>query len=105
MVGQGVLRECLLDPEAESVLIIGRSATGQQHEKLHEIISAIFLISLELRIGFRATTHAFFCLGVSAAGMKEEAYRRVTYDLTISVAGTSPANPGMTFIRVGCEYR
>jgi len=28
----------------------------------------------------------FFCLGVSAAGMNEQAYRRVTYDLTISLA-------------------
>ncbi len=37
MVGQGVLRECLLDPEVENVLTIGRNATGQQHEKLHEI--------------------------------------------------------------------
>jgi uncharacterized protein YbjT (DUF2867 family) len=34
MVGQGVLRECLLDPEVESVLAIGRNPVGQQHEKL-----------------------------------------------------------------------
>jgi hypothetical protein len=30
----------------------------------------------------------FFCLGVSSVGMKEERYRRVTYDLTVSVAKT-----------------
>lgn len=29
MVGQGVLRECLLDPEVERVLAVGRKATGQ----------------------------------------------------------------------------
>ena len=29
MVGQGVLRECLLDPEVEAVLVVGRGATGQ----------------------------------------------------------------------------
>ena len=34
MVGQGVLRECLLDPEVETVLAIGRNVTAQQHEKL-----------------------------------------------------------------------
>jgi len=39
MVGQGVLRECLLDRDVEAVLTIGRSATGQQHAKLQEIIS------------------------------------------------------------------
>jgi hypothetical protein len=38
MVGQGVLRECLLDPEIEGVLSIGRTPTGQTHEKLHEMI-------------------------------------------------------------------
>jgi len=43
----------------------------------------------------------FFCLGVSAVGLKEEAYRRVTYDLTLTVAEALVArNPGMTFIYV-----
>ncbi len=37
MIGQGVLRECLLDPGVERVVTIGRSATGQQHAKLTEI--------------------------------------------------------------------
>jgi uncharacterized protein YbjT (DUF2867 family) len=101
MVGQGVLRECLLDPEVESVLAIGRNATGQSHEKLHEIaLSNLFdLSSADDRLsGYDA---CFFCLGVSSVGMKEEAYRRVTYDLTISVARTlSRLNPGMTFIYV-----
>ena len=38
MVGQGVLRECLLDADVEQVLAIGRSGTGQQHPKLKEIV-------------------------------------------------------------------
>jgi len=101
MVGQGVLRECLLDPEVERVLVIGRRATGQEHEKLHEIVlSDLFELSaMEGRLsGYDA---CFFCLGVSAVGMKEESYRRVTYDLTISVARIlARLNPGMTFIYV-----
>jgi uncharacterized protein YbjT (DUF2867 family) len=101
MVGQGVLRECLLDPEVESVLVIGRNATGQKHEKLHEIVLSdlVDLSAIEGRLsGYDA---CFFCLGVSAVGMKEESYRRVTYDLTISVARImSRLNPGMTFIYV-----
>ena len=40
MVGQGVLRECLLAPDVERVLAIGRSGTGQQHEKLRELVHA-----------------------------------------------------------------
>jgi uncharacterized protein YbjT (DUF2867 family) len=101
MVGQGVLRECLLDPEVESVLLVGRNATGQQHEKLYEIVhdDLFDLSAIEGRLS--AYDACFFCLGVSAVGMKEEAYRRVTYDLTISVARIlARLNSGMTFIYV-----
>jgi uncharacterized protein YbjT (DUF2867 family) len=101
MVGQGVLHECLVDPEVKSVLTIGRNATAQRHEKLHEIVHQNLsdLSAMEGKLsGYDA---CFFCLGVSAVGMKEEAYQRVTYDLTISVARTlSRLNPGMTFIYV-----
>ena len=91
MVGQGVLREGLLDPEVESVLTLGRNATAQQHEKLHKIVlNDLFdLSSIEGKLsGYDA---CFFCLGVSSVGMKKEAYRRVTYDLTITVAGPTAA--------------
>jgi uncharacterized protein YbjT (DUF2867 family) len=101
MVGQGVLRECLLDPEVESVLAIGRNGTLQQHEKLHEVVRNDLsdLSAIEGKLsGYDA---CFFCLGVSAAGMKEEAYGRVTYDLTISAALTlAKVNPTMTLIYV-----
>ena len=101
MVGQGVLRECLLDPDVRSVLSIGRSTTGQQHEKLREIVHEDFsdfsAIESELS-GFDA---CFFCLGVSSAGMTEEQYERVTYDFTMAAAQTlARLNPGMTFIYV-----
>ena len=38
MVGQGVLRECLLDPDIESVETVGRSSTGAHDPKLREIV-------------------------------------------------------------------
>jgi uncharacterized protein YbjT (DUF2867 family) len=101
MIGQGVLRECLLDPEVESVLAIGRNAIKQQHEKLHVIVLKPLtdLSSVENRLsGYDA---CFFCLGVSSAGMSEDDYRRVTYDLSLSVAATlARLNPAMTFIYV-----
>ena len=82
------MRECLLDPDVASVLAIGRAPAGQQDVKLLEIVHPDLsdLASIENRLaGFDA---CFFCLGVSAAGMNEQAYRRVTYDLTVSAAGT-----------------
>jgi uncharacterized protein YbjT (DUF2867 family) len=101
MVGQGVLRECLLDPEVESVLAIVRSSSLPQHDKLREIVqhdlSDLSAIGDRLA-GFDA---CFFCLGLSSVGMKEEKYRRVTYELTVSVAKTlAKLNPTMTFIYV-----
>lgn len=104
MIGQGVLRECLLDPEVSGVLAVGRSATGQRHPKLREIVHADLydLAPLEAELaGFDA---CFFCLGVSAAGMQEAEYRRVTYDLTLGAARTlARLNPAMTFIYVSGE--
>ncbi len=38
MVGQGVLRECLRDPQVEIVLLIGRSSAVVTHEKVREIV-------------------------------------------------------------------
>ncbi len=31
MIGQGVLRECLLDDRVSQVLTVGRATTGQAH--------------------------------------------------------------------------
>ena len=43
----------------------------------------------------------FFCLGVSAAGMNETEYTRLTYDLTLGWAKVlARINPAMTFIYV-----
>jgi hypothetical protein len=49
MVGQGVLRECLLDPRVERVLSIGRGVTGQSNSKLREIVHGDFLDFSPLR--------------------------------------------------------
>ena len=101
MVGQGVLRECLLAPEVESVLSVGRSSTGQQHPKLREVVHADLNGLTPIQDHLQGYDACFFCLGVSSAGMSEEDYRRVTYDLTIAVAHTlARLNPGMTFIYV-----
>ena len=101
MVGQGVLRECLLDPDVESVLSVGRSATGQQHVKLRELVHRDFLDFSPIESELAGFDACFFCLGVSSAGMKEEAYRRITYDFTMAAARTlARLNPNMTFVYV-----
>jgi uncharacterized protein YbjT (DUF2867 family) len=101
MVGQGVLRECLLDPNVTEVLSIARSSVHQQNPKLRELIlpDIANLAGNEPELtGFDA---CFFCAGVSSVGMSEEKYTHLTYDLTLSFARTLvPLNPQMTFIYV-----
>ncbi|NHC43489.1 epimerase [Bacillus sp. MM2020_1] len=101
MVGQSALRECLEDDDIQEILAISRKCTNQQHDKLREIElkNVADLSSIEHVItGFDA---CFFCLGVSSVGMKEEEYRKITYDITLSVAKTlARLNPEMTFIYV-----
>ncbi len=104
MIGQGVLRQCLRDDSVDRVLAIGRSPLGVEHPKLRELVqpdpSDLSALEPELA-GYDA---CFFCLGVSSVGMKEDAYRRVTYDLTLAVARPlAAANPALTFVYVSGE--
>jgi uncharacterized protein YbjT (DUF2867 family) len=101
MVGQGVLRECLLDTDVESVVAIGRSGTGQKHAKLRDLLHDNFLDFSPIESQLSGFDACFFCLGISSAGMNEEDYRRVTYDFTLAAARVLvKLNPGMTFIYV-----
>jgi len=101
MVGQGVLRECLLDDGVEQVLTIGRVSTGQRHAKLREVVHKDLLDYSAIEGALSGYDACFFCLGVSAAGMTEQDYTRVTYDLTLAAARVlARLNPGMTFIYV-----
>ena len=101
MVGQGVLREGLLDRDVTEVMCVGRRPSGQTHPKLRELVvpDPGQLASVEAELsGFDA---CFFCLGVSSVGMSEADYRRVTYDLTLGAARTlARLNPQMTFVYV-----
>ncbi|QDF07701.1 MULTISPECIES: NAD(P)H-binding protein [Myxococcus] len=101
MVGQGVLRECLFAPDVERVLTVGRGATGQRHEKLTELVHTDlqdFSAVAEQLTGYDV---CIFSLGVSSAGMTEQAYRRVTFDLTLAAAqALGQYNPGMRFLYV-----
>jgi uncharacterized protein YbjT (DUF2867 family) len=104
MVGQGVLRECLLDPDVESVLAIVRSPLGQPHgkdERLREIIHSDFTDFSAIENQWSGYNACFFCLGVSSVGMSEKDYAHVTKDFTLAAAESlSRVNPNMIFIYV-----
>jgi uncharacterized protein YbjT (DUF2867 family) len=101
MVGQGVLRECLIDADVELVQTVGRTATGIPHPKLQEIVHTDLWNYAPVEAGFSGFDACFFCLGVSSKGMKDEEYKRVTYGITMAAADVvCRLNPKMTFIYV-----
>jgi len=101
MVGQGVLRECLLDPDVDRVLSIVRALTGQSHPKLRELVHKDFFDFSAIEGDLTGYDACFFCLGVSSAGMKEADYRHVTYGITMAAARVlARLNPAMSFIYV-----
>jgi uncharacterized protein YbjT (DUF2867 family) len=101
MLGQGALRECLLDDEVDSVLVVGRAATGRQHAKLRELVHEDLMELAPIEAELAGHDACLFCLGVSSAGMSERDYRRITYDLTLAVARTlARLSPDLAFVYV-----
>jgi uncharacterized protein YbjT (DUF2867 family) len=101
MVGQGVLRECLLDPGVEHVLAIGRRATGKQDPKLEELVLSDLQDFTPVADKLSGYDACFFCLGVTSVGMNEADYRKVTRDIPAAAGRVlAERNPGMTFVLV-----
>jgi uncharacterized protein YbjT (DUF2867 family) len=101
MVGQGVLRECLLDPAVQLLQTIGRAPTGAQNPKLKEIVRKDLFDYAEIENQLTGFDACFFCLGVSSTGMSEADYTRITYNLAVASAQTlARLNPQMTFVFV-----
>ena len=101
MVGAGVLRQCLLDPEVESVLSIGRKPSGVSHPKLRDLVRAD-MFDFSVNAGeLSGYDTCFFCLGVSSVGMSESEYTHLTYDLTLGWARVlARENPATKFLYV-----
>jgi uncharacterized protein YbjT (DUF2867 family) len=101
MVGQGVLRECLLAPDVTEVVAVGRTRLELEHPRLRQLVLADLFNLEPVEAELRGYDAGFFCLGVSSSGMNEAEYTRLTYDLTLAIARTlARLNPGMVFTYV-----
>lgn len=101
MVGQGVLRECLLDPDVHQVLSIVRNPTGQHHAKLRELAHTDFFDYSAIEPALTGFDACFFTLGITSAGISKQLYHHITYELTMEAAETlARLNPDMTFLYV-----
>ena len=88
MVGEGIMHECLLNPQVEQVLIVNRKPSGFTHLKLKEIIHPDFFDLSPIASQLAGYDACYFCLGVSSVGMKEPEYYKLTYTLTMHFAET-----------------
>jgi uncharacterized protein YbjT (DUF2867 family) len=101
MIGQGVLRECLLDPEVTAVLAIGRRPPGTEHPKLRGIVHDNLLHLAPIEAQLAGHDACFYCLGSTSVGMTEAEYTLVTYDVAMAAASAlARQSPGMTFVFV-----
>ena len=101
MVGKGVLFEAFNDPRITEIVAVNRSPLDFKHPKLREIIHQDFFNFEAFADEFKDAGAVLFCIGVSAVGMSEEKYSRLTYDLTMAFADVAKkANPNIRFIYI-----
>lgn len=98
MVGEGVLMECLDNPQVTQILVVGRKSIQKSHPKLSELLVPDFLKIGDYSENLKGYDACFFCAGISSVGMKEEDYVRITYDTTMIFAKTLLSlNPELVF--------
>lgn len=98
MVGKAVLIECLESTAVESILVINRNSLDMKHPKLTEILHADFTNLDPIKDQLKDYDACFYCMGVSALGMKEENYYRITYSTTeVFVKTLHELNSNMVF--------
>lgn len=101
MVGKGVLLECLDHPEITEVLSIGRNPSSLNHPKLKELLHKDFSEFASVSTQLAGFDACYACMGVSAAGLNEVQYTKMTYDFTMALASELyKISPEMTFTYV-----
>ncbi|MBR6346701.1 MAG: hypothetical protein IKR69_04860 [Bacteroidales bacterium] len=99
-VGEGVLLECLDNPEIDKVLSVSRRPCGHFHPKLEEYIVHDFMALRpgdEKLAGYDAV---FFCAGTTSVGKREEEYKIISHDIPLHFAEVVGPKEKMTFVYV-----
>lgn len=99
-VGEGVLLECLQNPEVEEVLVVGRRSCGVEHPKLQEyLLPDLLAIPMgDPRLaGYDA---CFFCAGITSVGTPADQYRAISYEIPLHLAKAMGPSAAKTFIYV-----
>lgn len=101
MVGQGVLRECLIADDVDEVVAIGRAPSGASHARLRDLVQPDLFDYRAIEDQLGHFDACFFCIGVTSFRMDEATYTHLTYDMTLAAATTlARLNPAMSFVYV-----
>lgn len=104
MIGSGTLIECLEHPDVESVLVIGRRSCGTSDPRVTEVLHDDFTDYEAVADQWAGCDAFLWCLGVSASGMSEDDYTRITDTFTMRAAEAFFAsNPDGVFCYVSGE--
>jgi nucleoside-diphosphate-sugar epimerase len=79
MVGHAVLIECLEDSSVKEILLINRRPTEIKHPKIKELLLKDFAEIPDHADQMAGCDACFHCMGVSAMGLKEAEYNKLTF--------------------------
>jgi uncharacterized protein YbjT (DUF2867 family) len=97
MVGHAVLIECLEDSSVKEVLLINRRPIATQHPKIKELLVKDFAEIPGYADQLAGYDACFHCMGVSAIGLKEAQYDKLTFGYSKILFDTLYKNtPDMT---------
>lgn len=83
MVGAGVMREALADPDVSDVLSVSRRPCGSTDPKLRELLVPDLFEFAAVETQLVGWDAAIWAVGISSVGLDEGAYARVTEELTL----------------------
>jgi len=86
MVGKGVLLECLESEKIENILVVNRNSINMQHPKLKEVLLKDFTKANTIKAELQGYDACFYCMGISALGLSEETYTKITFDTVAAFA-------------------
>lgn len=83
MVGASALREALRADDVEAVLSVGRRSCGVVHPKLRELLLPDLFDVASAKDQLASFDACIWAVGISSFRMNEEAYAKVTEELTL----------------------
>ncbi|HCX24581.1 MAG: epimerase [Flammeovirgaceae bacterium] len=98
MIGKGILLECIDDASIETIVLLNRNPIDVKSGKIKEVLLKDFTQIESVKDQLGLIDACFHCMGVSALGLSEEEYSKLTFDVTKALVDICfEINPNMTF--------